>query len=258
VSEEETKKQRLIAETERLLDHVKELPPSQPGYEHLPYRRADQHSSSISKLVKDAAEWLSIYAEKPDAFAAKPWLQKQLSGDDRAALRWPIEDVIRDLTYIRNALTAESGKEELADDMKNPPKPIVDREAQAELQPTSLVAESEDAALSPTGTDSANRTEAPAETKLSTAMSPGANHNDTPTAGRTAREIAAEKGDLGLLQADGKRKRAVTLDTARRFGGVSRRAIDDAVARGSLKTEGKRQQRRVLVDSLLKYFPPEK
>jgi len=64
-----------------------------------------------------------------------------------------------------------------------------------------------------------------------------------------------KRGNLAILQgADEKLKRAVTLDVARRFGGVSRRAIDDAANKGSLKTEGKRQQRRVLVDSLLQYF----
>jgi len=63
-----------------------------------------------------------------------------------------------------------------------------------------------------------------------------------------------DKGNLAIQGADGKLKRAVTLDAARRFGGVSRRAIDDAANKGSLKTEGKRQQRRVLVDSLLQYF----
>jgi hypothetical protein len=68
-----------------------------------------------------------------------------------------------------------------------------------------------------------------------------------------------EKGNLNiLLDTDGKRKRAVTLDVARRFSGVSRRAIDAATHKGSLKTEGKRQQRRVLVESLLEYFPLEK
>jgi hypothetical protein len=68
-----------------------------------------------------------------------------------------------------------------------------------------------------------------------------------------------DKGNLNiLLDTEGKLKRAVTLDVARRFGGVSRRAIDAAVKKGSLKTEGNRQQRRVLVESLLEYFPQEK
>jgi hypothetical protein len=69
----------------------------------------------------------------------------------------------------------------------------------------------------------------------------------------------SDKGNLGILLAtDGKLKRAVTLDVASRFGGVTRRAIEDAARKGWLKTEGRRQQRRVLVDSLLEYFPPEK
>jgi hypothetical protein len=68
-----------------------------------------------------------------------------------------------------------------------------------------------------------------------------------------------DKGSLEILQAaDGKRKTAVTLEVARRFGGVTKRAIHAAVANGKLATLGKRQQRKVLVDSLLKYFPPEK
>jgi len=68
----------------------------------------------------------------------------------------------------------------------------------------------------------------------------------------------SDKGNLEILRTDGQLRRAVTLDVARRFGGVTRRAIEDAARKGTLKTEGKRQQRRVLVESLLKYFPPEK
>jgi hypothetical protein len=67
-----------------------------------------------------------------------------------------------------------------------------------------------------------------------------------------------DKHNLEILRANGQLKRTVTLDVARRFGGVSRRAIDQAARKGLLKTEGKGQQRRVLVDSLLKYFPSEK
>jgi hypothetical protein len=111
MSEAEVERQRLVVEAERLLECANSLPPSRPGYEHLPYRRADQHSSSIAKLVKDGAEWLSINADKPDAFAAKPWLQVQLRGDGRAALRWPIEDVIRDLKFVRTALLAAGATE---------------------------------------------------------------------------------------------------------------------------------------------------
>lgn len=74
-----------------------------------------------------------------------------------------------------------------------------------------------------------------------------------------AAEGAPDKGNLAILcGTDGKLKRAVTLDVARRFGGVSRRAIQDAARKNTLKTEGKHHQRRVLVDSLLAYFPPEK
>lgn len=72
-------------------------------------------------------------------------------------------------------------------------------------------------------------------------------------------EAPSEKGNFAILQGpDGNLKRAVTLEIARRFGGVSRRAIDAAAKKGSLRTEGRRQQRRVLVASLIEYFPPEK
>jgi hypothetical protein len=67
-----------------------------------------------------------------------------------------------------------------------------------------------------------------------------------------------DKGNLDILRGmGGKLKRAINLDSAGRFGGVSRRAIERAAHKGSLETEGKGQHRRVLVDSLLKYFPPE-
>jgi hypothetical protein len=66
------------------------------------------------------------------------------------------------------------------------------------------------------------------------------------------------KGDLALLTGpEGKLKRAVNLDTACRFGGVGSRAIEKAIKKGSLQAEGDRQNRRVLVSSLLQYFPPE-
>ena len=68
-----------------------------------------------------------------------------------------------------------------------------------------------------------------------------------------------DKGNLDLLRSiDGELKQAVNLEVASRYGGVSRRAIEDAGKRNALKMKGKRHQRRVLVDSLLEYFPPEK
>ena len=71
--------------------------------------------------------------------------------------------------------------------------------------------------------------------------------------------VAPDKGNLALLRGtDGQLKRAVTLDVARRFGGVTRRAINDAARNGKLVTEGTRLQRKVLVDSLLRYFPSER
>jgi hypothetical protein len=76
------------------------------------------------------------------------------------------------------------------------------------------------------------------------------------------RDVAAtakpDKGNVRLLQAGGEYKRAVSLDVACRYGGVTRRAIEDAAKRGSLQTKGKRTHRKVLVVSLLEYFPPEK
>jgi hypothetical protein len=67
-----------------------------------------------------------------------------------------------------------------------------------------------------------------------------------------------DKGDLEILRGtNGNFKSAVTLDVAARFGGVSRRAIEKALAKGSLGAVGTRQNRRVTVESLLKYFPPE-
>jgi hypothetical protein len=68
-----------------------------------------------------------------------------------------------------------------------------------------------------------------------------------------------DKGNLNILRGiDGQFKKMVTIDVARRFGGVTRRSIENAANKGSLRTEGRRQQRRVLVESLLKYFPPER
>jgi hypothetical protein len=64
------------------------------------------HWQRIATLVKDAAEWLSIYAGQPNAFGSKPWLQMQLSGDTRAARAWPIEDVDRDIRFVRTILLA--------------------------------------------------------------------------------------------------------------------------------------------------------
>ncbi len=66
-----------------------------------------------------------------------------------------------------------------------------------------------------------------------------------------------DKGNLDILRKGGALKEFVTLETACRFGGVTRRAIEKAVVKGSLETVGKRQNRRISVESLLKYFPPE-
>ncbi len=66
-----------------------------------------------------------------------------------------------------------------------------------------------------------------------------------------------EKGNMAILRADGKLKHSVTLEVASRFGGVGKRAIEKAAAKGALKADGNRTNRRITVESLLKYFPPE-
>jgi hypothetical protein len=67
-----------------------------------------------------------------------------------------------------------------------------------------------------------------------------------------------DKGNSALLRRDdGQLKQAVNFQFAARFGGVSVRAIQDAAKRGKLATEGARHHRKVRVDSLLQYFPPE-
>jgi hypothetical protein len=74
-----------------------------------------------------------------------------------------------------------------------------------------------------------------------------------------AASAARTKGNTEILQGpDGELKKAVTLDLAARFGGVTKRAIGKAVKKGTLESQGERMNRRVVVSSLLKYFPPEK
>jgi hypothetical protein len=68
----------------------------------------------------------------------------------------------------------------------------------------------------------------------------------------------SDKGNLELLKAGAEFKKAVTTDVAARFGGVTQRAIRKALQKGALESEGKGPNRRILVPSLLKYFPPEK
>jgi hypothetical protein len=68
-----------------------------------------------------------------------------------------------------------------------------------------------------------------------------------------------DKGKVELLfDRDGRRKRAVSVQVAMRYGGVSLRQLYDIFKKGRIATEGKAQQRKVLVKSLLAYFPPEK
>jgi hypothetical protein len=94
------------------------------------------------------------------------------------------------------------------------------------------------------------------ERRVAKTAAEGSDQQDAEQA--NARSCSIDKGNLNILRGPGgELKRAVTLEIARRFGGVTRRAIHDAAMKGSLTTEGKRQQRRVLVASLLEYFPPE-
>jgi hypothetical protein len=115
MSDSENERHRLSAELQRLVECVPTLPPSTPGHERYPYFRAHGHWSAIAAVVKDAAEWLSL-AGNPNAFASKPWLQLQLSGDTRTARAWPIDDLVRDLKFIQRLLAgaAESLPREAA------------------------------------------------------------------------------------------------------------------------------------------------
>ena len=67
-----------------------------------------------------------------------------------------------------------------------------------------------------------------------------------------------DKGNLDLLRGINRElKKSVNVRVAARFGGVGRRAIEKAVSRKDLESVGERQNRRILVESLLRYFPPE-
>jgi hypothetical protein len=67
------------------------------------------------------------------------------------------------------------------------------------------------------------------------------------------------KGNIEAFRGlDGELKKLVTVDVAARFGGVGRRAIEKAISNGKLESQGQRRNRRVIVSSLLRYFPSEK
>jgi hypothetical protein len=73
------------------------------------------------------------------------------------------------------------------------------------------------------------------------------------------KEKIPDKGNVEMLRdSDGKLKRVVNLLDASRYGRVTRRAIEKAAKKGSLESEGQGPNRRIVVASLLKYFPPEK
>jgi hypothetical protein len=99
---------------------------------------------------------------------------------------------------------------------------------------------------------------APKADEVSPARPATAANADPPARGEPSSVHAPDKGNVGLLQGtDGKLKRAVTLDVASRFGGVSRRAIEKAAKKGSLKSAGEGPNRRIIVKSLMEYFPSE-
>jgi hypothetical protein len=99
------------------------------------------------------------------------------------------------------------------------------------------------------------------EERLAMAQWTTAAVKSTPTGPQTETRdnSTPEKGNLHLLlSTDGALKKSVTLAMAGRFGGVSRRAIQKAAKKGSLEAAGEGPNRRIVVQSLLKYFPPEK
>lgn len=110
MNDPEAERMRLLGEVARLVACMKELPPVRPGYEKYPYSRAGAHWQSIAALVKDAAEWFSLFAGNPNVFGSKPWLQMQLRCDGRAANAWPIDDLERDLRFIQLSLVAAGGR----------------------------------------------------------------------------------------------------------------------------------------------------
>ena len=111
LSDQELMRHGIVAEVERLLSDVSVLPPSEPGYEHLPYRRAIAHSDAISKVVHDAADWLERHGGQSGVLDGRIWLSLVLTGDRRSHAKlneWPIENLIRDLAFIRELLRART------------------------------------------------------------------------------------------------------------------------------------------------------
>jgi hypothetical protein len=100
---------------------------------------------------------------------------------------------------------------------------------------------------------------APVQRPIAEGIGKGVQIRDAEIEQDVSRSAASnEKGNMAILRGtDGRMKTAVTLDVARRFGGVSKRAIERAAEKGALRSEGKRTNRRITVESLLKYFPPE-
>lgn len=98
---------RLIEETERLLECLEGLPPM-PSGEMFPYRRVRKYHERIAGLIGDASMWLSANVGERNAFHSKPWLLVQLQGERLAARHWPFEDLIADLRFVRSTLISAS------------------------------------------------------------------------------------------------------------------------------------------------------
>ena len=69
---------------------------------------------------------------------------------------------------------------------------------------------------------------------------------------RATRE-APDKGDFELLRG----KEFVTVEVARQYLGVTRRAVEKAVNKKALEARGNRLNRRISVASLREYLPPQ-
>ena len=86
----------------------------------------------------------------------------------------------------------------------------------------------------------------------------GASRPVTQLANPTLAKGTPDKGNLDILRGtDGKPKRVVTVADACRYGGVGQRAIQKACKKGSLESEGEGPNRRIIVQSLINYYPPE-
>jgi hypothetical protein len=73
------------------------------------------------------------------------------------------------------------------------------------------------------------------------------------------RALGPDRGNSTLLKnADGEWLRVVNSGLAKRYTGIGARGLHKAVRKGKIDTEGDRNQKRFLVESLRRYVPPEK